>query len=147
MTWTTFGRATAAAAVATALTVAPVWAQRGRGAGMGMPRYDKAAEVTLTGTVDTIQANTGRMMGGGGTHFVLKTSAGLTDVRVGPSSWLAEKNYVLAVGDQLEVTGAKVVIDGKDALMARVIKKGDLTMTLRDESGVPEWAGGGARPK
>ncbi|HYM11388.1 MAG TPA: hypothetical protein VEU62_11685 [Bryobacterales bacterium] len=107
--------------------------------------YDPTTEVTVKGTIDDVQqmAHGRRMMG---THVMLKTDAGTLDVHLGPSSFLSKKGFTLAKGDQIEVTGSKVKYSGADALIAREVKKGDKTLTLRDKNGVPEWAGTGRRP-
>jgi DNA/RNA endonuclease YhcR with UshA esterase domain len=66
-------------------------------------------------------------------------------VLVGPSSFLQEKNFSFAKGDQIEVTGSKVKYGTSDAIIAREIKKGDKVLTLRNEKGVPEWSMGRQR--
>ena len=86
----------------------------------------------------------GQMQGMGhmGLHLVLKTDKETLTVLVGPSSFVKEKNFTFAKGDQVEVTGSKVKYNDTDAVIARAIKKGDKTLTLRDEKGVPEWSKG-----
>ena len=37
--------------------------------------------------------------------------------------------------------GARVVVDGKPALIAAEVKKGDALLKLRDAGGVPAWSG------
>lgn len=115
-------------------------AQPGRG--MGMPRYDKATETTLHGTVQEVQSHQGRM-GGTGTHLLLKTDAGVVEVHVGPANWLADKKYTFANGDALQVLGSKVTVAGQDAFLAREITKGDTKIVLRNENGIPAWSGAG----
>ena len=63
----------------------------------------------------------------------------------GPSWYQTEKKYEIAKGDQMEVTGAKSTVDGRDVLLVREIKKGSETMTFRDAKGFPMWAGRGRR--
>ena len=81
-------------------------------------------------------------MGGGGTHLTLKTDGGTFDMHLGPSRWLAEKNYTFSENDRIEVTGARETIDGTESIIAREIKKGGQTMTLRNADGCPLWSGG-----
>lgn len=131
-------------AVGVALLVsAPLFGQP-RGAG---PRYDASTEATVSGTVESIEQVTGRGGGGGrrgpgGTHLQLKTSAETLDVRLGPSAFLSEQKIAIAKGDTLEVVGSRVTIDGKPALIAKSVKKGDQVWTLRDSAGLPLWRGG-----
>ena len=141
MTRSTLRRAAWMVALMVALSAASTLAQPRKGAGPGMPRYDPSAEVTLKGTVDEVQPHQARS-GGTGTHLAFKTESGVMDVHVGPTNWLSEKKYEFAKGDQLEIVGSKVTVDGKDAFLAREIRKGGVTMTLRDASGKPVWSGG-----
>jgi hypothetical protein len=133
------------------------FAQMGTGGGMGqgmhMPKYDPATVVTVKGTVQEVQEGmmqSGRMgqmkgMDHMGLHLILKTDSASLTVLVGPSSFVKEKNFTFTKGDQIEVTGSKVKYDSADAVIAREIKKGDKTLTLRDEKGVPEWSMGRQR--
>jgi hypothetical protein len=43
------------------------------------------------------------------------------------------------------VTGSRVTVAGKQAIVAQMLKRGDISLTLRNASGVPEWAGAGRR--
>lgn len=114
------------------------------GRGMGMPNYDTTKETTVTGTVQAVNQHTGRM--GGmmtGTHLTVETGTGAIDVHVGPTRWLADHKYEFAVGDRVEIVGARVTIDNADAIIAREITKNGQTIQLRNEAGRPLWAGRG----
>ena len=130
-----------AAIGASLLMILPAAAQV---AGNGMrrfPRYNPATEMTATGTVEDVQQRT-RGGGRGGIHLTVKTKDGMLDVHLGPSRFLAEKQFSVAKGDVLEVTGSKVPYEGGEALVAREVKKGGETLTLRDASGIPLWSRG-----
>jgi hypothetical protein len=127
------------------LGASAVEAQGRRGGGGGAMQalhYDKTKEMTVTGTVDEVLPRQGRV-GGSGTHVRLKTDSGMVDVHLGPSNWLENQKYEFAKGDALEVTGSRTTIDGVDSLIAREVRKGQTTMTLRNEQGMPAWAGRG----
>ncbi len=109
--------------------------------GGGGRMYDPKTEVTVKGTVQDVQQQTGKN-GGSGTHLTLNTDAGTFDVHVGPSSYIAQKQFSFAKGDKIEVVGSKVTISGKEALLAREITKDRKTLVLRNAQGVPEWSGG-----
>lgn len=105
------------------------------------PTYDPATEVTLKGAVEEVRQISGSR-GWGGTHVTLRTDQGTINVHVGPS-WFLEKNKMsIAKGDSVEVTGSKVKLASGDALIAREIKKGGNTLTLRNAKGIPAWSGG-----
>jgi len=108
------------------------------------PMYDPATEVTMKGTVEAVKQLAGPR-GWAGTHLSLKTDAETLDVHVGPSWFLTQSKISFAKGDQIEVTGSKVKFENSDALIAREIKKGDKTITLRNAQGIPAWSGGHRR--
>jgi len=107
--------------------------------GMKMAPYEVSTEATITGTVeDVLQPQRGRMMG---THLVVKTSAETIEVHVGPSNFVSGKGFTFAKGDSVQVVGSKVTIEGKEALIAREVTRDGKTLTLRDKTGRPLWAG------
>lgn len=112
-----------------------------QGHGKSMPVYDPSTVVTIQGSVEAVNQVMGHR-GAAGTHLSLKTANETVDVHVGPSWFLTQSNVAFAKGDQIEVTGSKVKIEGKDALIAREIKKGDKTITLRNAQGIPTWSRG-----
>lgn len=113
----------------------------------GSPNYDVKAETTITGTVESLENITGTGGRGGrapgGTHLVVKTKKESVEVHVGPTAYLAERGITLAKGETLEILGSRVTVDTETVLIARQIKKGDNTWTLRDASGRPAWSGRG----
>ena len=130
------------------LTVAAgsiVMAQTGTGG--ASPMYDVKTETTIKGTVESVDTVTGAAGRGrqavGGTHLTVKTEKETLAVHVGPTAYLTEKGITLAKGDTLEILGSRVMIDQEPVVIARQIKKGDNTLTLRDASGRPLWSGRG----
>jgi hypothetical protein len=117
-----------------------------KGMGMMMPNYDPAKEVTVTGTVEEVvqQPAQGRMPMGG-VHLMLKTADKTVEVHVGPNFFLNEKKVTFAKGDQVQVIGAEFEQNGTKGIIAREIKRGDTTLTLRDEKGIPKWSRMGAK--
>lgn len=107
----------------------------------GMRNYDPKTEMTVKGTVQNVQEQAGK---GGqmGTHLILKTDSGTLPVHVGPSVYIANKHFSFVKGDQIEVLGSKVALDGTETLLAREITKDGKRLILRNSQGVPEWAGG-----
>ncbi|HZQ67325.1 MAG TPA: hypothetical protein VFA68_02305 [Terriglobales bacterium] len=71
-----------------------------------------------------------------------KSDGRILEVHVGPSDYIQKQQFSFAKGDQIEVTGSKVQMQGTAVLLAREIKEGGKTLVLRDASGVPKWAGG-----
>jgi hypothetical protein len=119
-----------------------------------MPMYDVKTETTLAGTVEEVKVidqmmgggrGRGAGMGMGGTHLVLKTGDERIEVHLGPSAFLKERGIEIAQGDAVEVVGSRVTIEGSEALIARELRKGETSLTLRDSSGRPVWSGMGRR--
>ncbi len=110
-----------------------------QGRGSGRPLYDAKTETTVAGVVQEVRevAGPGR---NAGVHIVLKTDSATLEVHVGPSWYLKQHKYELTKGDQIVVTGSKVKLQDVDVLLAREIKKGGTTWTLRDAQGIPLWS-------
>ena len=113
--------------------------QAGRGAGSGA-RYDAAKTETVAGEVVSVDQVSQR---GQGIGLTLKTGSGTTKVHLGPQ-WYFERQggLLIKAGDAVEVKGVKAVRMGQDVFIAGEVKKGGDVLKLRDEQGVPLWAGG-----
>ncbi|MEJ2008869.1 MAG: DNA-binding protein [Acidobacteriota bacterium] len=114
------------------------YAQQGPGQGGRM--YNPATETTVKGTVEKVKTVTGRH-GWNGTHLTLKAEGKSIDVHLGPSSFMKEKGFTFAKGNQVEVTGSKTEYAGSEVLIAREVKKDGKTLVLRNAQGIPEWSG------
>jgi hypothetical protein len=136
---TRFG--TAAAACAAALHVFGVGAEaRMRGPGRGR-LYDPKTVETVRGevlAVERVSRGRGREYG---VHLSLKTDKETIAVHVGPSWFLERQKFELKAHDQVEVTGSRVELGGKPVLIAAEVKRGDATLELRDQTGIPRWSG------
>lgn len=131
------------AIAALTLLVFAVMAQTGR----GVRNYDPATEKTVKGTVEEVKevaSKGGR--GQGGTHLMVKAGRESWQVDVGPTAFLNKQGFSFAKGNQVEVIGSKVTIEGKQVLIAREVKKEGKTLILRNAQGVPVWSKGKANP-
>ncbi len=104
-----------------------------------MPRYDKATEATLKGPIVEVKLLE-TPNGVPATHLILQDGSGPIEVFVGPTLYLTAQGMTFAKGETIEVTGSKVQVGGAPALLVRQIKKGDKSLALRDQSGLPAWA-------
>jgi hypothetical protein len=109
--------------------------------------YDVRTEARFTGTVTAIQHHAGPVDwccgGEGGTHLTLQTGAEKIAVHLGPAMFLMQSNITFTVGDAVEILGSRITLQGTPVVIAREIKKGETTWTLRDPSGRPLWGHGG----
>ena len=69
----------------------------------------------------------------------LKTDKDTIAVQLGPESFLRRQSIQLKARDWIEITGSRVKLGGKPAIVAAQIKKGTQTLILRDSRGVPAW--------
>jgi hypothetical protein len=112
----------------------------GQGAGSGL--YDPATVQTVSGVVQRVERVKGKGgRRGYGIHLLLKTDKEEIAVHLGPG-WYVEKQRVKIVAqDQVEIHGSRVTYDGKPAIVAAEVKKGDQVLKLRDATGIPMWRG------
>ena len=140
------------AALASVAFASPALGQRWRGSGGWGPGgaynrlYDTTKIVTVEGTVTAVHRITPRRGMRPGVHLTLKTATGKVDVHLGPAWFIDNQDLKLVTGDTLTVTGSRIVFQGKPAIIAARVQKGDEVLVLRDDTGRPVWAGWRARP-
>ena len=137
-------------AAGTLLLTATFAAAQGPGAGSHMRMYDPATETSINGTIEEVKhIARGRMITG--THLMVKTGEESAEVILGPANFINSKGFSFAKGDSIEVTGAKLTVNGAGYIIAREVVKDGKTLTLRDKDGQPQWSGmrmhrGGSTP-
>lgn len=95
--------------------------------------YDKAHEVTLTGTIEEVVAKPapGSPIG---LHLLVETSSGVVDTHLGP--YLAkEVKDALQTGTTVQIVGAMITAHGKDFLLARQLIFSGRLVTVRNANG------------
>jgi len=108
--------------------------------GAGVPKYDPATEAVFKGAVEEVRDRQCPVSGGMGAHVVLKLENGSTiEVHLATTKFLKEFELVFAVGDELEVTGSKVMFEGVETIFAREVKRGNDVFVFRDKDGKPVW--------
>lgn len=117
------------------LAVSSGLAQRVKDAG---PKYDVANEVKIKGVVAEVREVPGNSEG---VYLVVKTDTATALVRVAPAAFLREMDTSFAVGNQVQVTGARALNVAEEQILAREIVVGTNTVTLRDDRGIPVWVG------
>jgi hypothetical protein len=122
----------------TLCTAGGAWAQGGMGRGGRM--YNPSTVETVSGEVASVQTVPGKRRGQGGVHVVLKDEKGEIAVHLGPSWYLDKEGLKVVPGDHIEVRGSRVTYEGKPAIIAAEVKKGEKSFRLRDDSGVPAWS-------
>jgi hypothetical protein len=74
---------------------------------------------------------------------VLETDKENVPVHLGPAWYVDRQKFEIRPGDRIDVRGSRVSVDGKPAIVAAEIRKGEQKLELRNASGVPLWSGGG----
>lgn len=93
--------------------------------------YSVARESVLTGTVVSFTEGTSRS----GSHLVLNTSSGVTDINVGNAKLLSLNGMIFAPGDSVRITGEPLTVAGATFFAARIVQKGDQSLTVRSARG------------
>ena len=108
--------------------------------------YDPGTVETIKGEIVAVEHVAGGKGRRGGVHVTLKSDRETLPVHLGPAWYVDEQKVRLERGDHVEIEGSRIDFGGKPAIVARQVKKGAETLVLRNETGVPVWAGrGGGR--
>ena len=136
--------AVVAACILTLTMSGAVWAQMGLGRKGGKGRiYNPQTVETIKGQV--VAVKTTKLRRWQGVHLTVKTEKGNVAVSLGPKKYIDQQKMTFAPNDTLEITGSRVTLRGKPAIIAATVKKGSQVLTLRDANGIPAWAGQGRR--
>lgn len=111
----------------------------GNGMKQRAPKYNVAAEVKIEGVVQEVQQFWCPINGDEGAHLMLKTDTGILQVHVAPRRFLQGNGVSFNKGDQIAVVGSTVTYEGREAVIARKITRGDQTFAFRQPDGRPLW--------
>jgi hypothetical protein len=103
--------------------------------------YDPKTVETVTGDVVKVDRITPMRGMSSGVHLVVKTDKGDVSVHLGPQWYLENQDVKIEPKDKVEIKGSRVTLQGQPALIAAEVKKVDGVLKLRDDAGVPMWAG------
>jgi hypothetical protein len=124
---------------------------RGRGSGgWGMETpygrmYNPKTVETLVGEVITVGRITPNRRMSYGVYIIVKTEKETVSVHLGPGWFIDNQDIKMKLEDRVEVKGSRIFFRGKRAIIAAVVKRGNETLELRNESGFPVWSGWGQR--
>lgn len=76
-----------------------------------------------------------------GVHAVLRTDKETIFVHLGPGWYIENQDVKIEPKDKIEVKGSRITFEGKPAIIAAEVKKGDEVLMLRDASSLPTWSG------
>jgi hypothetical protein len=75
-----------------------------------------------------------------GVQLALRTDKEIISVYLGPEWYLEDQDFEVEPKDFIEVKGSRIRYEGKPAMVAAVIFKGDRVLKLRDADGAPVWS-------
>jgi hypothetical protein len=106
-----------------------------------MRMYDPKTVETIRGEVVSVETFTPVSGMSEGVHLMVKTDKETVSVHLGPEWYLQNQDTKIESKDTVEVKGSRITFDGKPAIIAAEIKKGEEVLKLRDASGYPAWSG------
>ncbi len=103
--------------------------------------YDLTTIQRIRGEVLTVEEFSPALGMPPGVVLSMKTEEqAIARVFLGPQWYLESRDFEVEAKDRLEVKGSKITYEGKPALVAAVVLRGDQVIRLRDENGVPVWS-------
>lgn len=102
-------------------------------------RYDMSTVIDVTGVVEDVReaAAPPQLRG---IHILLKADGGAAlDVYLGPVSFVKEFVSNFGRRSQIQAVGSKVKAGDDTVVLAREVRRGSLTLYLRDKYGTPYW--------
>lgn len=103
--------------------------------------YNPATVETISGTVESVDKVTPMKGMYYGIHLLLKADKETVSVHLGPEWYIERLDTKIEKGDKIEVKGSRVTFEGKPAIIAAEVKKGDSVLVLRDTAGILAWSG------
>lgn len=102
--------------------------------------YNPATTESISGTVMTVEKYVPLKGMNYGIHLLVKTEKETIPVHLGPAWYVERQDTKIVKGDKVAIRGSRVQFEGKPAIIAQEVRKGDAVLTLRDEKGNPAWA-------
>jgi len=134
------------------LLSAQSFAQRGMkwkgGGGWGIgtqygKMYNPKTAETISGEVVSVDKFTPVKGMSYGVHLTVKTDKETISVHLGPAWYIENQDVKIEPKDKIQVKGSRITFDGKPAIIAAEVNKGQQILRLRDENGFPAWSGWG----
>jgi hypothetical protein len=103
--------------------------------------FDTKTVETISGEVVSVDKITPMKGMYYGVHLVVRTEKEMISVHLGLGWYIENQDVKIEPKDKIEIKGSRVTFEGKPAIIAAEVKKGDERLKLRDEKGFPAWAG------
>jgi len=70
-----------------------------------------------------------------GRHLRMQTAAGAMEIHLAPARVMRSQKFTFSPGDEIEVLGSRVKIEGQDSIIAREVTRGSESFFIRDREG------------
>ena len=101
--------------------------------------YDPKTVETIGGKVLSIEKTTPARRQGYWVDLTLQTGNETITVQLGPAWFIDKQMPRIEADDMITVTGSRVTMNGRSAIVAADITKGNGLLKLRDGNGIPVW--------
>jgi len=101
--------------------------------------YDAKTVETIGGRVLSIEKTTPAKRRGYWIDLMLQTGNETIAVQLGPAWYIDKQTPRIEANDIITVTGSRVTMDGRPAIVAADITKGNELLKLRNDNGTPVW--------
>jgi hypothetical protein len=101
--------------------------------------YDVKTVETIGGKVLSIEKTTPAKKRGDWIDLMLQTAKETIAVQLGPAWYIDKQMPRIEANDTITVTGSRLTVDGRAAIVAADVTKGNELLKLRDGNGSPVW--------
>lgn len=104
--------------------------------------YNPSMVRTISGRIEAVNNHVPMARMGEGVMLRVRTAdRQVVKAQLGPSWFVEENNLMPRRGEEVSLTGAMVNIEGRPVMIVREMNIGSERFVLRDQSGMPLWAG------
>jgi hypothetical protein len=100
--------------------------------------YDVTREAVVQGTVLSYTAAS--TVAPIGPHAQIQTASGVVDVQLGSAQVMKQNDIFLEPGDSVKIVGESMNFERGPVFLARILRKGNQIVTLRNINGIPIMA-------
>ena len=101
--------------------------------------YDAKTVETIWGKVLSVERTSPAKKRGYWIDLMLQTEKETIAVQLGPAWYIDKQTPRIEANDTITVTGSRVTIDARSAIVAADITKGNELLKLWEDNGIPVW--------
>jgi len=105
------------------------------------PHFNPATVRTFKGEISSVQSFGYVTRPTPHKQILLRTESGEVTVDLGPEWYLESQGIAVYPGEQIEIEGSLIKVNGTHFVIASSITQGNTTYKLREKNGLPVWRG------